>query len=474
MADAELEKTIVNIGISTIKDATLVAEGEVIKFDGFLKIYLESKDEEDEEAKGVLPPLSIGQVLDFKEMTATERFTRPAARYTEAALVKDLEERGIGRPSTYAPTISKIMEENRGYVEKVTKEGTERAFTVLILSKNGDITCKKQTEMTGALKNHLVPTDMGLLVVDFLDKHFDKIMNYGFTANIENQLDDIADGNGNWVDMVSKFYKPFHSEVAKTLTEAERVSGERILGSDPETGRTVLVRLAKYGPIVQIGTSEELTGNDKPQYANLQRGQSLETITLPEALKLFELPKHIGEYEGMEASVGIGRFGPYVKMGESFISIPKGEEPLSITLDRAIELFEEKRKAEAPIFNYKNMPITKGTGRFGPFIKWNDMFINVPRKYSLETLTLDQAIELIEAKSEKEANRYIHNWEKEKITVENGRWGPFIRFGKHMLNLKKEGKKLTADDATTLSLDEVKKMIEAEIPDAFAKKAKAK
>jgi DNA topoisomerase I len=235
--------------------------------------------------------------------------------------------------------------------------------------------------------------------------------------------------------------------------------------------------MAKYGPLVQIGTAEELTEKEKPQYANLQRGQSIETISLPEALKLFELPKHIGDFEGMDATVGIGRFGPYVKMGETFISIPKGEDPLSLSLDRAIELFEEKRKADAPIFNYKNMPITKGTGRFGPFIKWNDMYINVPRKYNLETLTLDQATELIDAKSEKEANRFIHNWEKEKISVENGRWGPFIRFGKHMLNLKRDGKKLTSDEASTLSLDEVKKMIEAEVPDAFAvkeKKAKAK
>lgn len=473
MADAELEKTTVDVGISTVPDAKLLAEGEVIKFDGFLKVYLESKDEEDEDAKGVLPPLSIGQVLDFNEMTATQRFTRPPARYTEAALVKDLEEKGIGRPSTYAPTITKIMEDNRGYVVKETREGTARDFRILKLTNKGEIFTKSDTEMTGALKNHLVPTDMGMLVVDFLDKHFDKVMNYSFTANVENQLDDVAEGNRNWVDMISNFYNPFHSDIEKTLTEAERVSGERILGNDPETGRTVLVRMGKYGPIAQIGTPEELGEKEKPSYGNLQKGQSIETITLEEALKLFELPKNLGEFDKQDVIVGIGRFGPYVKHGDTFISIPKGEEPLSTTLERAVELIQEKRKADAPIFTYKGLPITKGSGRFGPFIKWNEMFINVPRRYNLETLTLDEAIELIEAKNEKEANRYIHQWAEDKISVENGRWGPMIVFGKYKpFSLKRDGKKLSADEATTLTLEEVKKMIEAEIPDAFAVKAK--
>ncbi|MBL7815387.1 MAG: type I DNA topoisomerase [Saprospiraceae bacterium] len=472
MADAELEKTVVDIAISTLPTSKLVAEGEVIKFDGFLKVYIESKDEEDDDAKGVLPPLSIGQALDFNEMSATERFTRPPARYTEAALVKDLEERGIGRPSTYAPTISKIMEENRGYVEKVTRDGVQRSFTVLNLAKDGQITEKMSSEMTGALKNHLVPTDMGMLVVDFLDKHFDEIMNYRFTADVENKLDDVADGKRNWVEMISKFYDPFHEEVVKTIAEAERVSGERLLGKDPVSGRTVLVRMGKYGPVAQIGTPEELSEKEKPAYGNLQKGQSIETITLEEALRLFDMPKNLGDYEGMAASVGIGRFGPFVKFGDTFVSIPRTEDPLSMTLDRAIELFEEKRKAEAPVFMYKSLPITKGTGRFGPFIKWNDMFINVPKRFNLETLTLDEAAELIEAKVEKEGNRYIHNWEKEKIAVENGRWGPFIRFGKNMITLKHEGKKMTSEDAAQLTLEDVKKMIEVEIPDAFVAKPK--
>ncbi len=473
MADAELEKTVVDINISTIPASKLVAEGEVIKFDGFLAVYMESKDEEDEDAKGVLPPLSIGQTLNFNTMTATERFTRPAARYTEAALVKDLEERGIGRPSTYAPTISKIMEENRGYVEKVTRDGVERQFTVLNLAKDGAITEKMSKEMTGALKNHLVPTDMGMLVVDFLDKHFEEIMNYSFTAEVENKLDDVADGKRNWVEMLDKFYDPFHEDVVKTLAEAERVSGERILGKDPVTGRTVLVRMGKFGPIAQIGTPEELGENEKPAYGNLQKGQSIETISLEESLGLFDLPKNLGEFENMPVVLGIGRFGPFVRFGETFVSIPRTEDPMSMTLERAIELFEDKRRAEAPVFTYKTLPVTKGTGRFGPFIKYDGMFINVPRRFDLETLTLDEAIELIEAKIEKEGNRFIHNWESEKISVENGRWSPMISFGKNKpFALKIEGKKATAEDAAKLTLEDVKKLIELEIPNAFAAKVK--
>ena len=471
MADAELEKTNVDIGISTINTTRLLAEGEVIKFDGFLKVYLESKDDDEDDAKGVLPPLSVGQVLDFNDMTATQRFSRPPARFTEAALVKELEERGIGRPSTYAPTITKIMEDNRGYVVKETRDGNEREFVVLGLNKAGLISTKKSKEMTGALKNHLVPTDMGMLVVDFLDKHFDEVMDYSFTAAVENQLDDVADGSRNWVDMISKFYTPFHGVIEKTMTEAERVSGERILGIDPVSGRTILVRMGKFGPVAQIGAPDELAEKEKPAYANLQKGQSIETISLEETLKLFELPKIIGEFEGSDLTIGIGRFGPYVKHKEAFISIPKGEDAMSVTVDRALELIHEKRKADAPIFTYKSLPITKGTGRFGPFIKWNEMFINIPARFNVETLTLDEAIELIEVKSEKESNRYIHNWTAEKITVENGRWGPFIRFGKKMINIKMNDKRATAEDAAVLTLEDVKKLIEVEVPNAFAKAA---
>ncbi|MFN7115607.1 MAG: type I DNA topoisomerase [Saprospiraceae bacterium] len=475
MADAELEKTIVKIGISTMPKENLIAEGEVLKFDGFLKVYLESKDEEeDEEAAGILPPLKVNQVLPLQQMTATERFTRPPARYTEASLVKKLEELGIGRPSTYAPTISRIMEEGRGYVEKVNREGAERKFAVLTL-KNGKIDKKEDKEMTGAIKNQLVPTDMGITVSDFLDAHFEGIMNYKFTAEIEKQFDDISNGNRQWTAMLKDFYYPFHSVVEETIEKAERPSRERVLGTDPTTGRTLLTRMSRNGPVIQIGAPEELGEDEKPRYANLQPGQSIETITFDEALKLFQLPKTLGNYQNEEVSVGTGRFGPYVKFGEKFISIPRGEDPLTVTLERAKELIDVKLREEAPVGTYKGFPIGKGKGRFGPFLKWQDLFINVPKKYNLDTITLEEMHELIEAKVNKEANRYIKRFESEGIDIENGRWGPFIRFGKNMISIpRKDGEKVTSEIAAEMTLEEVKKIIEEQIPDAFTKKTKKK
>lgn len=474
MADAVLEKTTAKIGISTIPDARLNAVGEVLKFDGFLKVYLESKDEEEEEeTKGMLPPLKTGQVLDLNAMSATERFTRPPSRFTEASLVSKLEELGIGRPSTYAPTITKIMEENRGYVVKESREGTERNYQVLVL-KGGEVSKKRQTEITGAVKNRLFPTDMGMIVTDFLDEHFDNIMNYGFTANIEKQFDVIAGGKKEWPLMLKEFYKPFHEKVKVTLENSERASGERILGKDPKSGRTLLVRMSRFGkPVVQIGAPDELEEKEKPKYASLKFDQSLETISLDEALELFKLPCTLGKYEGAEVTIAIGRFGPYVKHGDKFVSIPKAEDPLSVTLERAIELIEEKKKQDAPIGTYKGLPITKGKGRFGPFLKWNDLYVNVPRRFQLENLSLDEAFELIEAKVEKEANRYIHQWKDLGISVENGRWGPYIRFKKKNVKIpQKDGKKVTAEDAKDFSLEDVKELIEQALPGSFKKKKK--
>ncbi len=479
MSEAELEKTTVKIGISTIPDAKLQAVGEVLKFDGFLKVYLESTDDEEEnEAKGILPPLKVGQELDLNSMTATERFTRPPARYTEAGLVKKLEELGIGRPSTYAPTISKIMEEGRGYVIKGNTDGTERSFKVLELNakkKPKKISEKTNTEMTGAIKNRLVPTDMGMVVSDFLSEHFTDIMNFGFTANIEKRFDHIAAGQEDWRKMLDGFYWPFHKNVEHTLEHAERASGERILGIDPESGRTLLVRMSKSGrPVVQIGKRDELEENEKPKYANLRPGQSLESLNFEEALKLFELPKDLGEYQGKEVLVGVGRYGPYVKHGEVFISLKKGEDPLEVDMERAKELIIEKQKADAPIGTYKGLPIQKGVGRFGPYIKWNDMFVSIPKRYDPDNLSTDEMFELIEKKIEKEANRYVKVWEDEKISIENGRWGPFIRFKKKSIKIPKkdDGKRVTSEEAKEMTLEEVKELIIAEIPDAFKKKAR--
>lgn len=468
MADAQLEKTTAKIGISTTDDK-LTATGEVLKFDGFLKVYIESKDDEDEdENAGMLPPLSVGQVLPLVELLATERFTRPAPRYTEASLVKKLEELGIGRPSTYAPTISTVQQ--RGYVEKREKEGVERKYQILALRDN-KVAERTATEITGAEKNKLFPTDLGMVVTDFLNEHFKDVMDYSFTANIENEFDEIAAGKKVWNTMIGNFYNPFHKNVEDTMENAERAKGEHILGTDPESGKPVVARLGRFGPMVQIGSVED---EEKPRFATLKRNQSIETITLDEALDLFKLPFTLDDYEGKEVSVGAGRFGPYVKWGEQFISIPRGEEPLAIDMERAIAIIKEKQDADAPIGYYEGKPVSKGKGRFGPFIKWEDLFINIPRAYDFDNLKQSDIDELVAKKLDKEANRYIQQWPEEKIAVENGRWGPFIRFGKAMLKLgrKADGEKYTAEDLAHVSLDEVKKMIVEIDPTAFEKKTK--
>ena len=472
MADAELERTIAKIEISTNREE-LTAQGEVLKFEGFLKVYREDRDEDDlaeEEAEGMLPPLVVGQQLPFKEMKAIERFSRPSPRYTEASLVKKLEELGIGRPSTYAPTISTILK--RGYVEKRDKEGVKRDFRIFLLQKDHIVKLVDQ-ENTGAEKSKLFPTDLGLVVTDFLKQYFDDIMDYGFTARIEEEFDEVAEGKMKWNKMIDDFYNPFKKDVEKTIETAERVKGERELGTDPVTGLPVFARMGRYGPMVQMGMIDD---DEKPHFAALKKDQSIETITLEDALDLFKLPLTLGEYEGKEVYVNMGRFGPYVKWGEDFISLSKGEDPLEVDMERAIELIEQKKEADAPIAMYDGKPVTRGKGRFGPYIKWNEMFINVPRRYNFDALRQNEITELVEAKIKKEANRYIKQWPEEKISIENGRWGPFIRFGKKMLKLgkKEDDSKYSKEELAQLSLDDVKKMIEKQMPDAFVKKAAKK
>jgi DNA topoisomerase I len=472
MADAELEKTIAKIDISTNREE-LSAQGEVLKFEGFLKVYREDRDDdevaEEETQEGMLPPLTVGMNLPLKELKATERFSRPAPRYTEASLVKKLEELGIGRPSTYAPTISTILK--RGYVEKRDKEGVKRDFRVLLL-KNNAITKVTEQENTGAEKSKLFPTDLGLVVTDFLLQYFDDIMDYGFTARIEGEFDEVAEGKMKWHSMIDDFYTPFKKDVENTIENAERIKGERELGMDTASGKKVVARMGRYGPMVQIG---EVNDEEKPRFAKLKQGQSIETISYDEAMELFKLPFSLGEHEGSEMSVNAGPYGPYIKWNEQFISIPKGEDPLTIDIERALLLIAQKQEAEAPIATYDNLPVTKGKGRFGPFIKWNSMFINVPKRYNFDALTKADINELIETKVAKEANRFIQQWPAEKIAVENGRWGPFIRFNKKMLKVgfKADNTKYSAEELATVSLEEVKKMIEAQVPNAFAKKGKA-
>jgi len=471
MSDAEFEKTTAKINIST-NNQQLTATGEVLKFDGFLKVYLESTDDEEtesEEGESRLPNLTVNQNLAFNQMTATEKYTKHSARYTEASLVKKMEELGIGRPSTYAPTISTIIK--RTYVEKKDKDAVKRNFRIIKL-KNDKIEKVTEQENTGAEKSKLFPTDLGLVVTDFLSQHFKNVMDYSFTANIEKEFDDIAAGKIIWNKMVENFYTPFHTGVSHTLETAERAVGERMLGVTEE-GKPMIARMGRYGPMVQIGAQ---TDEEKPRFAKLKASQSIETITFEEAIDLFKLPLTLGEHEGMEVSVNIGRFGPYVKWGEQFVSIPKGEEPTSVDMARAIEIIHAKQVEDAPIGFYDEKPITKGKGRFGPFIKWNDLFINIPRAYNFDILTQQDCNELIEKKIEKESNRFIQQWPEEKIALENGRWGAFIRFGKKMLKLTGQGAngKYSPEELAVIDLETVKKMILQQEPKAFDKKAPAK
>ncbi|MET4083395.1 DNA topoisomerase-1 [Pedobacter sp. UYP30] len=475
MSEAAFEKTTAQILPSTRKEH-LVAEGEVLIFDGFLKVYLESTDDEDDNAGekengNILPPLAKGQTLFLNEMQATQRFGRPPARYTEASLVKKLEELGIGRPSTYAPTISTVQ--NRGYVVKEDRDGKERNFTAMTLA-NGAIKKEIKKEITGAEKSKLFPTDIGQVVNDFLVEHFKGIVDFNFTANVEKEFDEIAHGLQEWTKMLHSFYEPFHKEVESTLETAERATGERLLGIDPESGKNVYTKVGKFGPLVQIG---EIDDEEKPKYASLMKNQSVTTIALPEALELFRLPFILEPFEEQDVLIGVGRFGPYVKWGESFISLPKNEDPLSVSYDRAVEIIKEKQKADAPIAHYDGLPVTKGKGRFGPFIKWNNLFINVPAKgYQFEDLSQSDIDTLISKKIEKEDNRYIKTWDEEKIAIENGRWGPFIRFGKAMLKLRLNPttkQKYTPEELVDINLDAVKTMIVEQVPDAFEKKKKA-
>jgi len=468
MSDAEFEKTVAKIDISTNKEM-LAATGEVMKFDGFLKVYLEGKDDEDEEEEGILPPLKVKQQLEFKEMMASEKFTRAAPRYTEASLVKKLEELGIGRPSTYAPTISTIQKRN--YVERRDKEGVERKSQILLLDPKNNISQKEKKEITGAEKGKLFPTDLGMVVTDFLKQHFMNVMDYGFTAEIEEEFDKIAEGKMRWSKMLDSFYAPFHNSIEVTLETAERASGERMLGIDPESGKPVIARMGRFGPMVQIGHQDD---EEKPRYASLRKDRSIETITLEEAMALFALPRLIGEYEGQEVIVNVGRFGPYIKLGEQYISIPKNEDLYEIEMDRVIELINEKQQADAPVAYYAEKPVTKGKGRFGPFIKWDNIYVNVPRTYDFDNLSQDDINELIDKKLEKEAGRFIKQWPDEKISIEKGRWGPEIKYGKKMVKLgkKEDGTRYTPEDFTEVSLEDVKKIIEEQIPGAFTKKTK--
>jgi DNA topoisomerase I len=440
-----------------ILPSELIAQGEVIKFDGFLRVYLESKDDgdDDEDAKGMLPPLRIGQGLNLGQMKATEKFTRPQPRYAEASLVKKLEEMGIGRPSTYAPTISTII--NRGYVEKQDRPGQERAYKEFTLRQD-KIAETSGKETFGSEKAKLFPTDTGMVVSDFLVEYFPNIVDYKFTANVEKEFDEIADGRMNWQTMLEGFYDPFHRNVTE-IQGSDKVSfktGERVLGEDPTTGKPVSARLGRYGAFVQIGDSAD---DEKPRYANLRKDQLIETISLEQALDLFKLPREVGFFEDKPMVIGVGKFGPYVKHDDKFVSLTKDDDPYTITEDRATELIQQKR-AEAVIESlgeFEGQLVTTGKGRFGPYVKFADKYVSLPRNEQLAGLTLERAIELIEAKRQAEASKYIREFpENPTIKVVNGQYGPYLAVGKRNVKIPKDvdAASLTLEDCLKLAGDD--------------------
>mgnify|MGYP006135577329 FL=1 len=470
MSEAQLERTNVKIKSSADVAEHFVANGEMIKFDGFLKVYLEGTDQEHEEQDGMLPTLNIGDELLKNYITATQRFSRPPYRYTEASLVKQMEELGIGRPSTYAPTISTII--NRNYVEKGSVEGVERNYLQITLIDH--VTETILNEAVGSDKGKLVPTDIGMIVVDFLVEHFEYILDYNFTAKVEEDFDNIAEGKEEWSKMMKNFYKKFHPQIQDVTENAGRESGERILGKDPVSGKTVLVRLGKFGPIAQIGAPDD----EEKKFASLLPDQQLHQVTFEDVMDLFKLPKDLGLFEGLDVQINNGRFGPYIKFDSKFISLPKGMDPLEVDLSSAKQLIEEKRKADAPIYVYEGLPVQKGAGRFGPFIKWNDMFINVNKKYDFDNLEDSEIIELIEAKKQKEIDKLIHNWVDEGIRLEKARWGRFnLIKGKTKIELPKTTKaaKMTLEDALAIyEKKKPKRKSAAKKKPAAKKKATAK
>ena len=462
MSDAKLERT--NIKISCNQhDDLFSANGEVITFDGFLKVYIEGTDEEGVEQDGRLPAMQLNEDLKNQIITATQRFSRPPYRYTEASLVKKLEELGIGRPSTYAPTISTIQ--NRNYVEKGTIDGEERKYTVISL-KDNQLKESDNFEKFGSDKGKLVPTDIGMIVTDFLVNHFEEILDYNFTAKVEADFDQIANGKADWSKMMKRFYNSFHPQVEEVRQNASRESGERILGTDPKSGRQVSVRLGKFGPMAQIGIPDE---EEKQIFASVPPNLQLSSITFEQALDLFKLPKDLGVYNGEDVLVNNGRFGPYVRHGKKFISLPKGVDPLAVKIEDAILIIDEKAKADAPIFEYDGLPVQKGKGRFGPFIKWNNMFINVNKKYDWDNLSFQDVEILIKDKIQKEIDKIVHDWPNEGIRVEKARWGRHnIIKGKIKVELAK------SVDAQNLTIEDVKAIIDRQKPKKTPRKSSRK
>ena len=432
MSDAKVDKTTVKVK-SNNHEGLFQSDGEVIKFDGFLKLYRESKDNQtnEESQNSLLPNFNEGEIIKKEKVLVTQFFTKPPFRFTEASLVKKLEELGIGRPSTYAPTITTVM--NRKYVFKGTNNVQTRDIVQFIIDSE---VCKKvNKENYGSNKGKLVPSEVGILVNEFLTNNFKNIIDYNFTASVENEFDLIANGLKDWKAIIHKFYDPFSLVIDDVQKNAKRETGERVLGLDPKSGRQLSVKLGKYGPIAQIGKVDE---EEKPLFASLLPDQQISKITSEEALKLFELPVYVGDFDDERVEANIGRYGPYIRHKKVFIPIPEGFNPFTITIEKSIELIKAKMEAQKPILVYKSHDVTKGKGRFGPYLKWNNTFINVNKNYDFDSLTEDECIELIEEKIKKDKEKIIMNWSSEGITIEKGRWNKiYIIKGKKKVPIAK-------------------------------------
>ena len=445
MSDAKVDKTIVKIK-SNNHEGLFQSDGEVIKFDGFLKLYIESKDNQnnDDSQNNVLPNFTEGERITKDKILVTQIFSKPPFRFTEASLVKKLEELGIGRPSTYAPTITTVM--NRKYVFKGTNNAQTREIVQYIIDSN--INRNVNQENYGSNKGKLVPSEVGLLVNEFLTNNFKNIIDYNFTASVENEFDSIANGSKDWKSIIDKFYNPFSLVIDDVQKNAKRETGERVLGLDPKSGRQLSVKLGKYGPIAQIGKVDE---DEKPLFASLLPDQQISKITAEEALKLFELPVYVGDFENERVEANIGRYGPYIRYNKVFIPIPEGFNPFTITIEKSIDLIKAKIEAQKPILVYKSYDVTKGKGRFGPYLKWNNTFINVNKNYDFDNLTEEDCIKLIEEKIQKDKEKIIMNWSSDGITIEKGRWNKiYIIKGKKKVPLAKNV------DPLKISLDQAK------------------
>lgn len=450
MAKAKLEKTTVDISNSNTKDV-FKASGEVIKFEGFLKVYLEGNDDEnDDEQEGMLPAVELSEMLSAQKITANQKFAKHAPRFTEASLVKKLEELGIGRPSTYAPTIQTIQK--RGYIVSDSRPAQQRQIPVITLANN-EIKVTTETENFGAEKNKLFPSDIGMLVTDFLAEHFKDIMDYGFTAQVESKFDEVAKGLQSWQLMLEDFYKPFKITVAETIQSGGRVSGERILGKDPVTGLTILVRMGQYGPMVQLGARDE---TETPVYASLLRSQRLETTTLQEAIHMLSIMNNGFEYNGVKVNVGVGRFGPYLKYGEKYLNIKDDNELLGLTqskVETLIKDFESSPNFPINLGEYEGKAVQVNSGRFGPYVKHASLFASIPKAIDPFGLDLEKAIELIEKKRQDEKDKMLKTFEgRDDVSVQKGRYGAFIKYGKLNLKIPKDV------DYNDLSIEQIEKL----------------